>query len=591
MEPDTKNLPHIPFELWREIFANLPNRDVKSIRLTSKYFSHAAELRFDRVFLSPNPLNIEVFRAIADHENFRQQVKEIIWDDARLSRGPRRRTGMPGGESDISDDETEEIAMSYNYRIRGLSKDLDWDFEDEIHGFDSVCDDEDDEDSEREEYDLDELYHVRKGANFKNQNCPLWFKSGCLDSLEDIFERQGFDSCISCDEPGFKTRKMIGASGLPLGLCWEIYRELVWQQDDVLASKSDEKALIYGLARFPALTKVTVTPAAHGVLWCPLYPTPMIRQLPHGFFYPIPRGWPLPRHAQDTEVEALPWSSLDEKNKERFHGFRVVTRALAQQKNNVLELSLDARQIRTGVNCTIFDYPCEEYDNFAALLKAPGFRRLDLALTIRGIHEAGENWKSFRNGRLHKALSETVDMEDMRFYTAGILYMYEGSEANLNRYAAPVPLASIFPFEKWTKIRNFELSRFIVQQDDVLSCLSRLPVTLRSLSLSFLTFARQDHNWNTFLTAMRTAILERHLWPDQRPVVRIGVLKNTNLAGRDWWLEEEINEFLYENGPHPFDTKGWTTFAIRQKKGRSIEKDALDPDYRLWEDYSLTLWE
>jgi hypothetical protein len=61
----------LPLELWREITSHLPNRDIKSMRLASKQYSNAVELRLQRVFLSANPLNIEVFRAVADHEKFR----------------------------------------------------------------------------------------------------------------------------------------------------------------------------------------------------------------------------------------------------------------------------------------------------------------------------------------------------------------------------------------------------------------------------------------------------------------------------------------------------------------------------------------
>jgi hypothetical protein len=43
-------------------------------------------LRLDRVFISPNTRNIEVFRTIADHEDYRHQVKDIVWDDTQLPR-------------------------------------------------------------------------------------------------------------------------------------------------------------------------------------------------------------------------------------------------------------------------------------------------------------------------------------------------------------------------------------------------------------------------------------------------------------------------------------------------------------------------
>ncbi|KAJ5391005.1 uncharacterized protein N7496_002073, partial [Penicillium cataractarum] len=41
-----------------------------------------------RVFLSANSLNIQVFRAVADHPKFRHDIREIIWDDARFMSAP-----------------------------------------------------------------------------------------------------------------------------------------------------------------------------------------------------------------------------------------------------------------------------------------------------------------------------------------------------------------------------------------------------------------------------------------------------------------------------------------------------------------------
>ncbi len=49
----------------------LPNRDIKSLRLVYRGLHSAIPLRLTRVFLSANPLNIEVFRAVADHDVFR----------------------------------------------------------------------------------------------------------------------------------------------------------------------------------------------------------------------------------------------------------------------------------------------------------------------------------------------------------------------------------------------------------------------------------------------------------------------------------------------------------------------------------------
>lgn len=72
----------LPAELLASIISHLPNRDIKSLRLTCGFFRATAKLRLNRIFLSANPRDVEVFRAIADHETFRKGIIEIIWDDA-----------------------------------------------------------------------------------------------------------------------------------------------------------------------------------------------------------------------------------------------------------------------------------------------------------------------------------------------------------------------------------------------------------------------------------------------------------------------------------------------------------------------------
>ena len=74
----------LPAELLGAISSILPNRDIKSLRLACRHLFFVTSLRLTRVFLSANPRNIEVFRAVAQHEAFRKQIAEVIWDDARL---------------------------------------------------------------------------------------------------------------------------------------------------------------------------------------------------------------------------------------------------------------------------------------------------------------------------------------------------------------------------------------------------------------------------------------------------------------------------------------------------------------------------
>ncbi|RBR26460.1 uncharacterized protein FIESC28_00754 [Fusarium coffeatum] len=83
----TSYLLQLPRELQDAIFTILKPDDIKNLRVTCITLAKALPLHFNRVFISANSLNIQVFNAIANHEVFRHQVSEIIWDDARLLAG------------------------------------------------------------------------------------------------------------------------------------------------------------------------------------------------------------------------------------------------------------------------------------------------------------------------------------------------------------------------------------------------------------------------------------------------------------------------------------------------------------------------
>ncbi|KAJ5635068.1 uncharacterized protein N7484_008381 [Penicillium longicatenatum] len=353
------HIPDLPLELWREISSYLPNRDIKSMRLASKQFPVGP--RLGRVFLSPNPLNIKVFRAIADHDVFRHGVTEIIWTMLTFQ-------GALGYGRTFRETEESFIAEHRAGQDHAPSWSSEWNFRDSDSDSEPESDDEDAD--MRFEHDDDDLHLVPKSDNFKNQNCPLWFKEGCVYSVDLQFRREGSGGSVKYSNPGVKTYRELGQMGRPLGECWEFYRNLIQEQDDVLAGKYNEEALIYGLRKFPSLKKVTVTPAAHG-----------------DFITQFPVDGQLHTAINQRKRIAILGKGSLEKPKDKYHGFRVVTRVLAHQSHKIIDLSIDACQLRTGVNCTIFHDPCEEYENFTTILKQPGFRHLDLALTIHRIEE------------------------------------------------------------------------------------------------------------------------------------------------------------------------------------------------------------
>ncbi|TGJ78375.1 hypothetical protein E0Z10_g10389 [Xylaria hypoxylon] len=80
----------------------------------------------DRVFISANPRNIEVFKAISNHDVYRAQITEIVWDDALLaSTGPEHdpSAAVIGAFNDC-DDERKPCPEWYDDACEGNNIDL-----------------------------------------------------------------------------------------------------------------------------------------------------------------------------------------------------------------------------------------------------------------------------------------------------------------------------------------------------------------------------------------------------------------------------------------------------------------------------------
>lgn len=306
----------------------------------------------------------------------------------------------------------------------------------------------------------------------------------------------------------------------------------------------------------------------------------MIRAFPKGFNYPIPRGWLYPT-ATSEPATAYAWNEYPEL-RERYRGFRTAMRVLANEPNHVSELVMTSNHLPAGINCTIFDEPCEEYDNFAAVLKTPGFHRLDIAMLVGGEDEEDLDpcWRSFLNGRLRRALGEAKEMEDFRLHTTTISNPYgdDGGDGygSLDRL---VPLQSIVPVEKWPLLRHFELSRFPVSQSDIISFLAALPKSICSVELSMLKFLEDGGDWRGLVEEMRKMIRENTLWGERdippKPKVTIGLPLMNREVGRGQWIEKEVQDFIYGEGKNPFfdDMPRDTPFGV------GILKDVFEPEY------------
>ncbi|KAH6838550.1 hypothetical protein B0I37DRAFT_316717 [Chaetomium sp. MPI-CAGE-AT-0009] len=463
-------LVHLPAELLASISSLLPNRDIKSLRLTCRFLAAAINLRLTRVFLSANRRNVDVFRAIAQHDTFRKQIVEIIWDDARLA---------------------------YEANVTSVE--------------------------------------VRWG--------------------DDV------------DGPDHLARNQLAAERLSLEESWAHYQTLLLQQDEVINSGADTEAFRYGLERFISLKRVTITPFTHGLWLTPLYETAMIRAFPRGFNYPISRTW-LVNDGNERPV-AHRWSQMSEGEKDRWRGFRIVTRELAKtERRGVSELVIDVNHLLSGINCTILSEPCAEYDDLLKVIRRQGFRRLDLALTV-GDQGYQEEWSALRSGLLRRALSETPDLEHISLRTDEVEKDPDGSQDPARHF---VPLSAIFPVDNWPSLRHFGLSQFLVRQGDLLSLLAALPATLRSVELSHLVFLQG--NYRDFLAEMRDSLNWRNRVKNERPKVTLAIPVQ-HRSEFSISVDEEVAQFLYEDGTNPFQSIGGNDVPY----GVGVVRDVFNPNH------------
>jgi hypothetical protein len=186
--------PDLPAEVLTLIFNLVSNRDIKNLRLTNKFFHATAKLRLSRVFLSANPLNIEVFRSIADDDTFRHNIIEIIWDDARLK--------------DVSLDHDAGEDDGYDGESPAL---------------------EDDDDDTGNESQSDHGYEPR--------GIPRWFAQACRRNIEEL---RRCDRDVSSSSKNERATQLIVQ--LPFQKSWKRYWALLRQQREVLNSDADAEA-------------------------------------------------------------------------------------------------------------------------------------------------------------------------------------------------------------------------------------------------------------------------------------------------------------------------------------------------------------
>jgi hypothetical protein len=264
-------------------------------------------------------------------------------------------------------------------------------------------------------------------------------------------------------------------------------------------------------------------------------------------------------------------SGMSAQNNILYHYWRGFDDAMEQlgqsPQHGVIELVIDTNHRLYGIETMLFNSNTRGYKLLAAVLRRPGFRRLDLAVMIGPNIVDARN--ALSNGSLRRAFSEAPGLEhiSLRAFEA------VGHACTVVEHdKCFIPLNTIFSIDNWPRLQHFGLSQFQVRQDDLLLFLAALPATLRSVELSGLHFLRGTYR--DLLVDMRDTLDWRRRGAGERPKLTVGIATEPG-SERNIWVDREVEHFLYRDGPNPFQVDGGSTVA----KGMGVVRDAFDPDY------------
>lgn len=315
----------LPSELVTIILSHLTNREIKNLRAANRDFARVAQLRIRRVFLSANLRNIDVFRAVADHEALRHGVTEIIWDDARL----KVSKWAVGDEGFYTEEDTQ--------------------YDDSIVAGD---------------------------------DCPFWFRDAREAILSDFVGTYRLDTDELAKIAPKGSPSLLESWDYYKQLIQD--QQAVLESGADVEALKHGLARFPSLRR---ITLIPTAHGSVGrpLYYTPMlrhfpkmfgYPFP---QNWPGMECGADPADVYPWHG-DEHTGGYGHKCTIEDYRNKWRGFRIVLRTLAENTHHITEFVMKTAHHLTGINCNIFSEPSQECDDLEALLSTPGFRRLDLAL-------------------------------------------------------------------------------------------------------------------------------------------------------------------------------------------------------------------
>ncbi|EGX88867.1 Cyclin-like F-box [Cordyceps militaris CM01] len=560
----------LPRELRDPIFAELPLKDIKNLRQSSKTANEMTSFRiFRRVFLSRNPRNIEVFLQIANHKHYRLQVEEIVLDEAflteysdqtrdRFQRGrevnirARRRRADEIPPTRDSGKEATAVCEAQRLLIQDKKQDTE-----------KNKGNEEKEEGQKSAAEKQRAWvALVKEATAVCEAQRLLFQDKKQDTEKNKGNEEGQESAADIEQRD-----------------WAFYQGLLKEQTSIYYEHGEEfdqdyVALRHGLAHFTNLKAIIITSNAHGQLFMPEYQTPIMRKFPPDFNYPLPASnmcgkahkknqhWPTAARvdASPGEVAPLPFAYPP---KSQWNGLCKVIEALdaLPENHKLTKLVVGISQVEMGVEPKWIARRSPFYEKFIKLISRPQFRELGLMLEITQTEyerlqqlltryeEATQMGEVPRELMAWEVIAAVPHIESL-----SLRQMPCTAEAS----SLCLPLQLIFP--RFTHLKYLRLWSFTATTLDLIDFLSGMPKSLKRVDLvdtlpAYAHSASENLDPQELLRGMLEVMKAKSLWKtwpaNARPNLRIARC----LGFAPYYqhcFKTEVDAFLHGDGPNPF---------------------------------------
>ncbi|KAF1846548.1 uncharacterized protein K460DRAFT_367298 [Cucurbitaria berberidis CBS 394.84] len=529
----SKRVTDLPAELLAMICEHLSNLDIKRLRLAGKHLAKNVGLRIDRIYISPNRANLDCLQRILDHPRYRNDVGEIVWDDAQLEEYPtldsfRHAIGIDEVKTTI------DIENRLDEAIRG------------------------------HEDDSPEYRALERDDFFSSNGQLTEVGKGILLRYDDQFSRD-----------------IIARSTTVMSIeqSYNLYQRLYQEEQEIMEQQLDVAALHRAIAGFPKMKRITLT----SEVWrpwklYPLYDTPFYRSLPPGFRKPSVWPW-LGFRQQATSVQAAHRDEvMSTRNIERlsieFRGYSIIVSTLLAIPNpKIEEIIIDAGNEYTGISHQLFASPNSDFEATVRMFQLVPLKGLQLVINP---YCSDSNPDSlFASGLLKRALAEAQFLEHFDFNPHWLPRTYRHETLDLSFGPNEVlPEATI------KRLTTFALRNVSVKENDLEDLLKEMEnvehVTLDNIHLKNSAFLHHQpdpswvqlfHRLQSYYAASPMVSHPRFAWIEP------------TYYGRNYFVDEEIGDFLYRGAECPFENGlqrplkegvGW--FVDERDKGFKVRR-------------------